>query len=138
MRHRKYTLKLNRTPAHVRAMLANAVSSLVTEERLTTTQGRAAAVCRLAEKMVTLAKRGDLHSRRLALSVMRDRDAVAKLFKDLGPRYAQRSGGCTRVIKTSFRRGDGAPLAVCELVDTTRPVRVKKPKKEEGKKKGKV
>jgi len=134
MRHRKETLKLNRTPAHMRAMLANAVSSLIKLERLQTTEGRAHAVCRLAEKMVTLAKRGDLHSRRRASSLIHDREAVAKLFKELGSRYAQRSGGYTRIVKASFRRGDGAPMAICELVDTTKPVRVRKPKKEEGRK----
>jgi large subunit ribosomal protein L17 len=135
MRHRKKTLKLNRKPAHLRAMISNAVCSLVMQERMQTTEGKAGEVCRLAEKMVTLAKKGDLHSRRRALSLMKDRDAVAKLFKDLGPRYAQRNGGYTRVIKAAFRRGDGAPLAVCELVDTTVPVRVKKAKDEEAKKK---
>jgi large subunit ribosomal protein L17 len=116
-------------------MLANAVCSLVKLERVCTTEGRAAAVCRFAEEMVTLAKRGDLHSRRQAISRLRDREAVAKLFKELGPRYAQRNGGYTRVVKASFRRGDGAPLAVCELIDTARAVRVRKRKKEEEKKK---
>lgn len=134
MRHRKNTLKLNRKPAHLRAMLANAASSLLTRERIQTTEGRAGAVCRLAEKMITLAKRGDLHSRRHALSIMRDRDAVAKLFKDLGPRYAQRSGGCTRIIKAGIRKGDSAPMAICELVDTAVQVRVRKAKKAEEKK----
>jgi large subunit ribosomal protein L17 len=115
-------------------MFANAVSSLIKLERIQTTEVRASAVCRIAEKMVTLAKRGDLHSRRQALSAIRDRDAVAKLFKELGPRFAQRNGGCTRIVKASFRRGDGAPMAICELVDTVRPVRVRKSKKEEGRK----
>jgi len=133
MRHRKNTLKLNRKPAHMRAMLANAVCSLLTRERIQTTEGRAGAVCQLAEKMITLAKRGNLHSRRHALSVMRDRDAVARLFKELGTRYAQRNGGYTRIIKASFRKGDGAPMAVCELVDTPVPIRVRKVKKEEKK-----
>lgn len=133
MRHKKKTLKLNRTPAHLRAMLANAVCSLIKHERIQTTQGRASAVNGLAEKMVTLAKRGGLHSRRRALSVLHDEEAVSKLFEELGPRYRERNGGYTRSIKTSFRKGDGAPMAVCELIDTTRPVRVKKRKKEEGK-----
>ena len=135
MRHRKYTLKLNRKPAHLRAMLSNAVCSLLTVERIQTTEGKAKAVCRLAEKMVTLGKRGDLHSRRRAASMLGDGDAVTKLFKELGPRYAARAGGYTRVKKASYRRGDGAPMAVCELVGTTRPVKVKKAKKEEEKKK---
>ncbi len=133
MRHKKKTLKLNRTPAHLRAMLANAVCSLIKYERIQTTQGRAAAVNGLTDKMVTLAKRGGLHSRRRALSVLRDEEAVSKLFEELGPRYRERNGGYTRSIKTSFRKGDGAPMAVCELVDTARPVKVKKRKKEEGK-----
>ncbi|MCX6356984.1 MAG: 50S ribosomal protein L17 [Candidatus Aureabacteria bacterium] len=137
MRHRNYTLKLNRTPAHLRAMLANAACSLFTLERITTTEGRAKAVCRFAEKMITLAKRGDLHSRRTAMSRLHDARAVARLFKELGPRYAQRKGGYTRVVKGVFRRGDGAPMAVCELMDTTVPVRVRKLKKDEGAKKAK-
>ena len=134
MRHRKRTLKLNRKPSHLRAMLSNAVCSLLTVERIQTTEGKAKAVCRLAERMVTLGKRGDLHSRRLAMRILGDGPAAAKLFKELGPRYAARAGGYTRVIKTGYRRGDGAPMAVCELVDTTRPVKVKKAKKEEEKK----
>lgn len=138
MRHRKYTLKLNRTPAHLRAMLSNAVCSLLTVERIQTTEGKAKAVCRLAEKMVTLGKRGDLHSRRRAASILCDAAAVAKLFKEIGPRYASRAGGYTRVIKAGYRRGDSAPMAVCELVGTTRPVKVKKAKKEEEKKKAKA
>ena len=135
MRHRKRVLKLNRTPAHVRAMLANAVSSLIKLERLQTTESKAAAVCRLTEKMVTLAKRGDLHSRRRAMRVLHDGEAVTKLFKELGPRYGERRGGYTRVVKSSYRKGDGAPMAVCELVDTPKAVRIRKRKKEEGKKK---
>lgn len=134
MRHRKKTLKLNRTPAHLRAVLANAVSSLIRRERVQMTEKHAGAVCSLAERMVTLAKRGDLHSRRIAQSRIRDRAAVAKLFKDLGPRYAKRNGGYTRIIKTIVRKGDGASLAICELVDTAVPVKVRKKKKEEGKK----
>ncbi|MDD5557578.1 MAG: 50S ribosomal protein L17 [bacterium] len=135
MRHRKRTLKLNRKPAHLRAMLANAVSSLVKAERIRTTEGRARAVCRMAERMVTLAKRGDLHGRRLALAELRDREAVARLFGVLGPRYAERAGGYTRIIKADFRKGDGAPMAVCEMVDTPVPVRVRKRKKDEDRKK---
>lgn len=138
MRHRKNTLKLNRTPAHLRAMLANAASSLLTAERIHTTEGKAKAICRLAEKMITLGKRGDLHSRRRAAGVLGDGAAVAKLFKELGPRYASRPGGYTRVVKTVYRRGDGAPMAVCELVGTARPVKVRKAKKEEEKKKSKA
>jgi large subunit ribosomal protein L17 len=112
-------------------MLANAASSLLKLERITTTEGRAGAVCQLAEKMISLAKRGDLHSRRRALSVLKDGEAVARLFKDIGPRYSERKGGYTRIIKAGIRKGDGAPLAVCEMVDTEKPVRVRKKKKDE-------
>lgn len=138
MRHRKHTLKLNRKPAHLRAMLANAVASLLVRERIQTTEGKARAVCQLADRMVTLGKRGDLHSRRMALRVLRSEEAVARLFKEIGPRNASRQGGYTRVVKTSYRRGDGAPMAVCELADTSRPVRVKKVKKEEEKRKARA
>jgi large subunit ribosomal protein L17 len=135
MRHRKRTVKLNRTPAHLRATMANAVSSLIMLERLQTTQGRAREVCRLTERMITLAKRGDLHSRRQALRVLHDKEAVGHLFKDIGPRYMERKGGYTRIIKSLFRKGDGAPMAICELVDTEKPVKLKKSKKEERKQK---
>lgn len=131
MRHRKNTRKLNRTPAHMRAMLANGVASLIKHERITTTQVRADALCRLAERIVSLAKKGDLHSRRRAIAVLRDKEAVSKLFKVLGPRYKERNGGYTRIMKALFRKGDGAPMAVCELVDTTVPVRVRKAKKDD-------
>lgn len=134
MRHKKKTLKLNRTPAHLRAMLANGVSSLIKLERMNTTESKAAAVCRMTEKMISLAKRGDLHSRRQAMSALHDGDAVTKLFKELGPRYGDRNGGYTRIIKALYRKGDGAPMAICELVDTKVPVKVRKRKKEEGKK----
>ena len=131
MRHRKNSVKLNRTPAHLRAMLANAVCSLITHERIHTTEGKAGAVCRLAERMITLAKRGDLHSRRRALSILHDEEAVAKLFRELGSRYSGRSGGYTRRVKAFYRKGDGAPMVVCELVGTSVPVKLKK-KKEKG------
>jgi large subunit ribosomal protein L17 len=134
MRHRKNTIKLNVTPAHLRANLSNAVCSLIMLERLQTTQGRAGAVCRLAEKMITLSKNENLHSRRQALKVLKDRGAVSKLFNELGPRYKERSGGYTRVIKAAYRKGDGAPMALCELVDTEKPVRIRKKEKDEGKK----
>jgi len=137
MRHRKKTVKLSRKPAHLRAMLANAVCSLLTRERIQTTLGRSGAVCAMAEKMITLAKRNSPAGKRRAQSVIRDRDAVTKLFKDLGPRYAQRTGGYTRIIKSTFRKGDGAPMAIIELVDTTVPVRVRKVKKDEEKKRSK-
>ncbi len=133
MKHRKKRVQLNRTPSHLRATLANAVCSLIMLERLQTTEGRARPVCRLADNMITLAKRGDLHSRRRAMSVLHDKQAVAKLFKEIGPRYLERKGGYVRVVKSLFRKGDGAPLAICELVGTEKPVKVRKRKKEEGK-----
>ena len=135
MQHNRAGRKLGRTTAHRRALFRNQLASLLKHERITTTLHKAKDLRPLAEKMVTLGKRGDLHSRRRAASMLGDGDAVTKLFKELGPRYAARAGGYTRVIKASYRRGDGAPMAVCELVGTTRPVKVKKAKKEEEKKK---
>jgi len=101
---------------HRRAMLRNAVTSLLNHEKITTTETRAADIKRLAEKMITLGKEDSLHARRQALGYLMDEDVVTKLFKELGPRYANRNGGYTRVIKSGFRRGDGAPMVIIELV----------------------
>lgn len=108
--------KLGLLSDHRQAMLRNAVTSLLKEERIETTEKRAKEISRLANKIITLGKRGDLHARRQALAFLTDEKVVAKLFEEMGPRYADRSGGCTRIIKSGFRRGDGAPMAILELV----------------------
>ncbi len=108
--------KLGLLSAHRRSLLRNAVTSLLKEERIETTETRAKELNRLADKMITLGKRGDLHARRQALSYLMDEDVVTKLFENLGPKYADRAGGYTRIIKSGTRRGDGAPMAILELV----------------------
>jgi large subunit ribosomal protein L17 len=117
MRHRKSGRKLNRTPSHRSALLASLVTALIKHEQIATTLPKAKELRRVTDRLITLAKRGDLHARRLAFSRIRDDAMVAKLFETLGPRYADRPGGYTRVLKAGFRYGDSAPMAVIELVD---------------------
>jgi large subunit ribosomal protein L17 len=117
MRHGVAQRKLNRTSAHRTAMFANMAASLIKHEQITTTLPKAKELRPLVERLVTLAKRGDLHARRIAISRVRDVDQVGKLFTTLGPRYKARNGGYTRVLKAGFRYGDNAPLAVIEFVD---------------------
>lgn len=117
MRHRKSHRKLNRTASHRKAMFANMAAALVKHEQIVTTLPKAKELRSVVEKLITLGKRGDLHARRLVIARIRDRDQAAKLFDTLGPRYKERSGGYTRVLKAGFRYGDAAPLAVIELVD---------------------
>ncbi len=117
MRHGNRGRKLNRTHAHRKAMFANMVASLIEHEQIVTTLPKAKDLRPIVEKMITLGKRGDLHARRQAISQVRDPSVVGKLFEVLGPRYAERNGGYTRVLKAGFRRGDNAPLAVIEFVD---------------------
>jgi len=117
MRHGNGYRKLNRTHEHRKAMFANMVCSLVEHEQIKTTLPKAKELKRIIDKMITLGKKGDLHSRRIAQSRMRQEDAVKKLFDILGPRYAERSGGYARVLKAGFRFGDMAPMAIIELVD---------------------
>lgn len=117
MRHRMSGRKLNRTSSHRKAMLSNMAVSLVTHEQITTTLPKAKELRRVADRMVTLGKRGDLHARRQAASYLRDDAAVVKLFGPLAERYKERPGGYTRVLKAGFRYGDAAPMAVIELVD---------------------
>lgn len=118
MRHRKKTVKLGRTTAHRDALLANQVCSLIEHSRIKTTLAKAKAVRPLAEKMVTLGKRGDLHARRLAAGHLGQKDAVKKLFAEIAPRAAARNGGYTRIIKLGPRQSDSAPMAFIEWVDT--------------------
>jgi large subunit ribosomal protein L17 len=117
MRHRTAGRKLNRTPSHRKAMLSNMTASLLTHEQITTTLPKAKEVRRLADKMISLGKRGTLHARRQAFAYLRDDGAVRKLFAGLAERYKERPGGYTRVLKAGFRYGDVAPMAVIELVD---------------------
>lgn len=116
MRHRKAGRKLNRSASHRSAMMRNIVTSLLEHERISTTVPKAKEVRRVAEKMITLGKRGDLHARRQAMSYIRSKDIVAKLFDKLSEQYADRQGGYTRIIRTGIRSGDAAPMAIIELV----------------------
>jgi len=117
MRHGHGLRKLNRTSAHRLAMLRNMTVSLLRHEEIRTTLPKAKELRRVAEPMITLGKRPSLANRRLAFDRLRDRGIVAKLFDDLGPRYAKRNGGYLRILKTGLRKGDNAPLALVTLMD---------------------
>jgi large subunit ribosomal protein L17 len=117
MRHGHGHRKLGRTTSHRTAMFANMAASLIKHEQIVTTLPKAKELRPFVEKLVTLAKRGDLHARRIAISRVRDQDQVRKLFDTLGPRYQAREGGYLRIMKAGFRHGDDAPLAVIEFVD---------------------
>ncbi len=133
MRHQKKTVKLGLTAAHRKSLLANQVCSLIEHQRIKTTLAKAKAVRPLAEKMVTLGKNGSLHARRTALSVLRQKDAVKKLFEDIAPRSATRKGGYTRIIKLGQRKSDSAAIAFLEWVDAAEVVEETAPD-EKGKK----
>ncbi len=117
MRHGNAHRKLGRKPEHRKAMFANMAAALIKHEQIVTTLPKAKELRPVVEKLVTLGKRGDLHARRQAVAQMRDVGMVKKLFDVLGPRYKDRNGGYTRVIKAGFRYGDSAPVAVIEFVD---------------------
>lgn len=117
MRHNKSGRRLGRNSSHRKAMLRNMVTSLIDHERITTTDARAKEVRKIAEKMITLGKRGDLHARRQAMSVIFEKKVVAKLFDRLAPRFQERAGGYTRIIKVGNRAGDNAPVSIIEFVD---------------------
>ncbi len=117
MRHKKLGRRFSRDSAHRQAMFANLAASLIQHEQIITTLAKAKDLKRVVDKYITLAKRGDLNSRRLAAARMRDEAMVKKLFDVLAPRYKGRSGGYTRVLKAGYRRGDSSPVAVIELVD---------------------
>ena len=117
MRHLKSGRKLNRTSSHRKAMFKNMAASLFRHEMIKTTLPKAKELRRTAEPLITLAKNDTVANRRLAFSRLRDKEMVAKLFTELGPRYANRSGGYLRVLKCGFRSGDTAPMAIVELVD---------------------
>jgi large subunit ribosomal protein L17 len=117
VRHRKLHGKLGRTSAHRKAMFRNLVTSLLDHERVQTTDAKAKQVRRLADRMITMGKRGTLHARRQALATVRSREVTAKLFGELAERYRERAGGYTRVLKLRNRPGDAAPMSIVELVD---------------------
>lgn len=117
MRHKNGLRKLNRTSAHRQAMLRNMSNSLIQHELIKTTVPKAKELRRVVEPLITLAKVDSVANRRLAFSRLRDRDMVTKLFNELGPRFATRPGGYTRILKMGFRVGDNAPMALVELVD---------------------
>ena len=109
--------RLGGSPDHERLMLANLATSLFEHDRITTTEAKAKRLRPLAEKLITFAKRGDLHARRQVLTVVRDKDVVHKLFAEIGPKFAERPGGYTRIIKVGPRKGDNAPMVIIELVE---------------------
>jgi large subunit ribosomal protein L17 len=117
MNHGNGYRRLNRTHEHRKAMFANMASSLIEHEQIKTTLPKAKELKRIADKLITLGKRGDLHARRIAAAELKQDEAVKKLFATLGPRYKERQGGYTRVLKAGFRYGDAAPMAIIELVD---------------------
>ena len=135
MRHRKHTFKIGRTGAHRKALLANQTCSLIYAPEIRTTLVKAKETKRVAEKMVTLAKKGTLHCRRQAISKLRSPEAVKVLFDDIAPKYMNRAGGYTRIIQLGQRQGDGAPICILQWVeedtDTTKAPKAKQTKKEE-------
>src|SRR5512132_4237267 len=109
--------RLGGSPAHQRLMLANLATALFEHGKITTTEAKAKRLRPLAERLITFAKRGDLHARRQVMTVVRDKDVVHHLFAEIGPRFAQRPGGYTRIVKTNPRKGDNAPMAIISLVE---------------------
>ena len=118
MRHLKQGRKLGRTTAHRKALLRNLATALLEHERIITTEPKAKELRRVADKLVTLGKRGNLHARRQALQVVQSNAVVQKLFNEIAPRFAGRQGGYTRILRLGYRSGDAAAMAVIELVDT--------------------
>src|SRR2546422_7981311 len=125
MRRQKKAIKLGRTAAHRKALLANQVCSLVEHQRIKTTLAKAKAVRPLAEKIVTLGKNGSLHARRNALSILRQKDAVKKIFDEIAPRSTDRNGGYTRIVKLGQRKSDSASMAFIEWVDAAQLIEEK-------------
>lgn len=118
MRHLKHRSKLNRTTEHRKALMRNLAIALIEHERIQTTLPKAKQLRGVIEPLVTLARGGSLHQRRQAFSILQHKQAVHKLFENIGPRFSERPGGYTRVVKADFRAGDNAPLAFIEFVDT--------------------
>jgi len=133
MRHRKAGKELSRNTSHRRAMLRNMVTSLFKYEQIETTDTKAKTIRPIAEKMITLAKRGDLHARRQALSYMQDKSVTHRLFEEIKERYLDRQGGYVRIVKKGFRKGDGAPVSIVQLLPAGEGKKSKK-KKERRKK----
>lgn len=134
MRHRKHTFKIGRSGAHRKAMIANMVSSVFYHGQVQTTLVKAKEVRRFVDKLITLGKKGGLHERRQAIAKIRDIDAVKILFDEIAPKYADRPGGYTRIIKLGQRRGDAAEMCILQLVEaevTTAPVKEEAPVAEE-------
>ncbi|MFT4177264.1 MAG: 50S ribosomal protein L17 [Luteolibacter sp.] len=127
MRHRSKTVKLKRTASHRRSLLANLAGSLIEHGRIKTTLGKAKALRPVAEKLVTLAKRDDLHSRRLAIAFLHQKDHVKKLFSEVAPAAKDRQGGYTRITKLGARISDSAPMAIIEWVDSAKKEEVEAP-----------
>lgn len=125
MRHNVSGRKLNRTPAHRKMLYRNLVTSLLKHEKIQTTVPKAKEARAVAEKLITFAKRGDLHARRMAARKINEPAVLAKLFEEIGPRYAERPGGYTRILRLGPRKGDNAELVILELVDGTAKPRVK-------------
>jgi large subunit ribosomal protein L17 len=133
MRHQKKTLKLGRTAAHRKALLSNQVCSLIEHRRIKTTLAKAKAVRPLAEKMVTLGKKGTLHARRTALATLRHKDVVKKLFDEIAPRSTDRNGGYTRIVRLGQRKSDSASMAFIEWVDAAPATEEKVPEEKKTK-----
>ena len=131
MRHRKAGFKLGRKPAHRRATLRNLVTNVILRERVQTTVTRAKAARPLVERMITLGKRDTLHSRRQAAAFLHTDEATQKLFRDVAPRFADRPGGYTRIVRTGWRIGDGAEVAILELIGSELKKKEKKGRKKE-------
>ncbi|HNV55818.1 MAG TPA: 50S ribosomal protein L17 [Smithellaceae bacterium] len=133
MYHGKAGRKLGRTSSHREAMFRNMVTSIIKHESIRTTDATAKEVRKLADRMITLGKRGDLHARRQALSVVRDKEMVAKLFGELAERFRNRAGGYTRIVKVGYRFGDNAPVSILEYIPDENRKEKAKPKKKEKK-----
>ena len=129
MRHLKKGRTLNRTPSHRKAMFANMATSLLMHEKIQTTDAKAKEIRGYTERLITLGKKGDLASRRKAFETVRDQAVLAKLFNELGPRFANRPGGFTRVMKSGIRKGDNAPLSIVEILsaEVSKPAPVAEP-----------
>jgi large subunit ribosomal protein L17 len=130
MRHRKKNDKLSRSKAQRKALLRSLVRSLILHERIKTTPRKARAASAKAERLITLSKRGDVHSRRLAYAFLQDHRVVKKLFEDIAPRFNTVSGGCTRIMNLGFRKGDGASLAILELTQIRKTLKHTEKKEE--------
>ena len=129
MRHRKAGNNLGRNTSHLRALLRNLVTSVLVEDRVETTTAKAKAVRPLVEKMITLGKRGDVHSRRQAAAFLMTPDSVSRLFATVAPRYGDRNGGYLRIVKTGFRQGDGGEKSVIELLGAEQEINEKQQKR---------